>query len=319
MCVKHGIDTLEKWPINSENAALARSRYRRHSGAVTNELNDIDPVAVCRQARRRRSCPAEHAYVQRRAADAVADRLALLAGAPASAIDVSADGGLASTAVRERYPKIAQFAAGPGAAPERRRWWQRRQPTLLGGNLESLDAADAAMGLAICNLTLPWLNAPDGLFSELARVLSADAPLIVITPGPDTFKELRDAWADVVPGEPPIATFLDMHDLGDALVRAGFVEPVVDVDRLTVRFASADTLWQDLTMSGAGNVLRARRRGLLTPRRLQALQDRLAGGGDGFGITIELTCAHAFAPRDSRRSAASEVRVAAQSIGRRRS
>ncbi|MEM1262434.1 MAG: methyltransferase domain-containing protein [Pseudomonadota bacterium] len=282
-------------------------------------LNDIDPRAVRRQARRRRASPPEHAYIQQRTADAVADRLALLAGTPLKAIDVSADGGLAGNAIRARYPKIELLAAGPGAVTRQRRWWQRGKNPPLGPDLESLAVADASVGLAVCNLTLPWLAAPDGLFSELSRVLTADSPVVVVTPGPDTFQELRTAWIATEPDCAAVPTFPDMHDLGDAMVRAGFVEPVVDVDRLTVRFASADTLWKDLQMSGAGNVLRGRRRGLMTPHRLQALSDALTTTGDGFGITIELICGHAFAPRQRRQTTGGEVRLAPQAIGRRRS
>jgi malonyl-CoA O-methyltransferase len=121
------------------------------------------------------------------------------------------------------------------------------------------------------NLALQWLGEPDRGLRELRRVLSEHGLLLFSTFGPDTLRELRAAWSEV-DGFNHVNQFIDMHDLGDALVRAGFAEPVMDVEHLTLSYADIGGLLRDLKGLGAHNVTAGRPRGLTTRGRLQALE-----------------------------------------------
>ena len=100
--------------------------------------------------------------------------------------------------------------------------------------------------------------------------------LTFTTLGPDTLSELRGAWASV-DGHPRVHPFIDMHDLGDALVRCGFTEPVLNVERYTLEYEDMNKLTADLRAVGEVNAQRARLKGLTTPRRLDAVRRTYEG------------------------------------------
>ena len=282
---------------------------------VSDTINELDPVAVRRQGERRARAPAEVCYVQARCAETLSERLDWLAAKPRTVLDLSADGGQAAAAALGRCRGARLLRTGAAAlGPDRRRWWQR------GGEQRCPDIAAVPAGsaeLALASLTLPWIGEPDDWFADLARVLAPDAPLLLATLGPDSFRELRAAWAAAGrTGQVPV--FADMHDIGDALVRAGFVEPVLDADRLTISFATPAALWRDLRLAGAGNVLADRPRGLAGRNCFAAAGAALEAAGPGTAITLELVFAHAFAPRQRVAGGAGEFAIDALSIGRRR-
>ncbi|MCP4126745.1 MAG: malonyl-[acyl-carrier protein] O-methyltransferase BioC, partial [Gammaproteobacteria bacterium] len=90
--------------------------------------------------------------------------------------------------------------------------------------------------------------------------------------GPDTLKELRMAWSEADGGS-HVSQFLDMHDVGDALVSSQFAEPVIDVDRMVLTYDQVDGLMQDLKVLGAHNVNRDRSRGLTGKNRMLAMRE----------------------------------------------
>jgi malonyl-CoA O-methyltransferase len=94
--------------------------------------------------------------------------------------------------------------------------------------------------LVFSNATLQWCNDLDRTFAELLRVLRPGGLLMFTTFGPDTLRELRAAWA-VADGFTHVSPFLDMHDIGDALVRARFADPVMDAERLTLTYGRCVT------------------------------------------------------------------------------
>ena len=141
---------------------------------------------------------------------------------------------------------------------------------LLCADATRLPLADASVDLVFSNLLLPWCD-PDALFAELRRVLAPRGLLTLTGLGPDTLKELRAAWA-AVDGHVRVAEFIDMHDLGDALVRAGFAAPVLDVERYTLRYTDVRGLAADLKATGARNGAAGRLKGLTSPRKFAAMQ-----------------------------------------------
>ena len=171
-----------------------------------------------------------------------------------------------------------------------------------------LPFADQSIDIVFANLMLPWADDPAKLADEMARVLRKDGLFVFATLGPDSLLELREAWARVDEHE-HVNRFFDMHDIGDSLVRAGLRDPVLDVDRLTVTYATADALFRDLTASGARNALTKRNRSLVGKGRLEAVRKRLAGAGAGSKISLDLELVYGHCWGGGPRHASGDVRI----------
>ncbi len=115
--------------------------------------------------------------------------------------------------------------------------------------------------LVVSNLTLQWCNDVDRVFAEVKRVLRPGGLFMFTTFGPDSLKELRDCWSRVDKAT-HVSAFYDMHDLGDALARNGFADPVMDVEHVVMTYPDLKKLVTDLRMIGASNATQGRRRGL---------------------------------------------------------
>jgi malonyl-CoA O-methyltransferase len=157
----------------------------------------------------------------------------------------------------------------------------------------SLPFADASIDVVFSNLMLPWVDHPDAVFAEVARVLRKGGLFAFSSLGPDSLLEIRRAWRSVDDGE-HVNCFPDMHDVGDAVVQAGLLDPVLDVDRLSVRYRSAGALFRDLTAAGARNALRGRQRGLMGRNRFGRFTDALFATDDDCALTLELVYGHCW-------------------------
>ena len=149
-------------------------------------------------------------------------------------------------------------------AAARTPWWKKAlklpRPLLACGDAERLPLAGASVDLVYSNLALQWCR-PEAVFAEASRVLRPGGLLIFSTFGPDTLKELRASFA-AADGHAHVNTFIDMHDLGDALVHAGFADPVMDMEMITLEYACVEAVARDLKAIGARNALPDRPRGL---------------------------------------------------------
>jgi malonyl-CoA O-methyltransferase len=139
---------------------------------------------------------------------------------------------------------------------------------LVCADIEQLPIISASMGLVWSNLALQWCNDLDGAFSEVARVLQPNSLFMFSTFGPDTLKELRAASNN---GHTHVSRFIDMHDIGDALTRAGFSAPVLDVEHYTLTYDDVKSVMTDLKKIGAHNATYGRNRGLAGKSFLQNL------------------------------------------------
>ena len=198
------------------------------------------------------------AVVQAEVRQALLERLDWTRLEPRVVLDVGAATGQAARALKRRYPRARVIAVDSSPkmlriAARRRSWF--RPFALVGADAVQLPLPDASADLAFSNLTLPCCD-PDALFAELRRVLAPRGLLTLTGLGPDTLKELRAAWAQV-DGHIRVGEFIDMHDLGDALVRAGFAAPVLDVERYTLTYTDVRRLAADL--EGNGHAQRRRR------------------------------------------------------------
>ncbi|MCG5515599.1 malonyl-ACP O-methyltransferase BioC [Ectothiorhodospira sp. 9100] len=216
----------------------------------------------------------EAAVLQREVCSRLLERLQWVKLDPARVLDAGAGTGQGARGLRRMYRggRVVALDLSPAMLRATARgagWW--RKPGLVCADVESLPFAEASFDLIFSSLTVQWCNDLDRALAEFRRVLAPQGLLMFTTLGPDTLVELRRAW-EVVDGCAHVNAFMDMHDIGDALVRAGFADPVMDVERMTVTYPDVRGLMRDLKAIGATNALSGRGRGLTSPGRLRALE-----------------------------------------------
>ena len=167
----------------------------------------------------------------------------------------------------------------------------------LCADAESLPLRNDCMDLAFSCLMLQWCNDLDAVLTEVTRVLRPGGLFIFATLGPDTLRELRLSWAGV-DNTIHVNAFIDMHDVGDALVRAGLAAPVLDVERITMTYDDVFKLMRDLKRLGAQNVNMGRRRTLTGRNRVREMQSAYEQfRQDGrLPATYEVVYGHAWMP-----------------------
>ena len=226
-------------------------------------------------------------------------RLDLMAVAPRVVMDAGAGTGHAARALKRRYPKALVIALDSSRrmlhAAGRRQLWLRRFARVQA-DAERLPLANGSVDLILSNLLLQWCN-PDTVFAEFRRVLAPQGLLCFTTLGPDTLQELRAAWRQV-DLHTHVNQFIDMHDIGDALVRGGFASPVLDVERYTLTYLDVRKVAADLKATGAHNATAGRARGLTGRRQFAALQAAYESFRQEGRLpaTYEVVFGHAWTP-----------------------
>lgn len=262
---------------------------------------------------------AESVFLRREIAARMMERLSLVRIEPERVVDAGCGEGADLSALQKRFPQATLLGldASPAMLSEAQRHQQSAQSAmrrllqqwlpaasgkdaganLLCGNFSQLPLPLNAVDVVWSNLALHWHPQPDQVFVEWRRVLRTDGLLMFSCFGPDTFKEIRAAFASV-DREPHTLPFVDMHDFGDMLVNAGFSTPVMDMETLTVTYASVDKLFADARAWG-GNPLDTRRRNLLGRRAWQQVRQALEQNRRPDGsipLTFEVIYGHAFRP-----------------------
>jgi len=210
------------------------------------------------------------AVLQARVGAELLQRLELFKFQPQVVLDLGAGTGRGSEELKRRYRKslVVALDVAPGMLREAQRHQHLfRRFERVCADAMRLPIADASVDVVFSSLMLQWCDPLDVVFAEIRRVLKPQGFFAFSTFGPDTLKELRAAWA-AVDGYNHVNQFVDMHDVGEALVRAGLVEPVLDVDRIQVTYANTVSLMKDLKAIGAHNVTAGRARGLMGRSRL---------------------------------------------------
>ena len=267
---------------------------------MTNPLNRIDKQAARRAFNRAAPTYDAAAVLQREVADRLLERLDLVKLDPAWILDAGSGTGYASRRLSKRYAKARivalDFAEAMLQQGRKARGWFSRQQFVCG-DLEALPFQENRFDLAFSNLSLQWCNDLDAVFGAFHHLLKPGGLLMFTTFGPDTLRELRQAFAEVAPGQPHVSDFVDMHDIGDALVRQGFEMPVMDVEHFTLTYADLSALMQDLKAIGAQNAAAERARGLLSPARWRALNSAYERfrREDRLPATYEVVYGHAWA------------------------
>ncbi len=205
-------------------------------------------------------------------------------------VDLGCASGAASRQLHKRFPKsrlvAVDFAHSMLREARARKSWLAKT-TYVQAEARKLPFADESIDVIFSNQLLPWIANPDSVFLEVARVLRKGGVFAFATLGPDSLLEISRAWSHVDDGL-HVSRFPDMHNLGDGLVRAGLCDPVLDVDRLTVSYASSDALLADLGAAGARNALQDRSRALTGKQRFRNMLAALDAAASGGKIAVEL-------------------------------
>jgi malonyl-CoA O-methyltransferase len=284
---------------------------------------DIDLARVRRSFGRSARAYDAAAVLQARVRDELLERLDLVRLEPAAVLDLGAGTGHAAIALKRRYrsSQVVALDLAEGMLREAgRRQSLLRRFRRVCGQAAALPLRAASVDLVFSNLMLQWCQDPDAVFGECRRVLKPGGLLTFTTFGPDTLVELRRAWA-AADGHTHVNRFIDMHDLGDALVRSGLAEPVMDVERFTLTYADVRELMRDLKSIGAHNANAGRPRGLTGKTalaRMTAAYEPLRRDGR-LPATYEVVYGQAWCPAETApgRRRPGEVVVPIDRIGRR--
>lgn len=248
---------------------------------------------------------------------------------PALAVDLGSGPGSAALALQARWPKARVLAVDLAlpmlrALPRPSRWqpW-KAGPHPVCADARALPLADACVDLLFSNLCLQWIDDLPAVFAGFRRVLRPGGLLLCSTFGPETLVELREAFAQA-DDAPHVSPFASIAQVGDALVRAGFRDPVLDRDVEVHGHDDLQSLLRELRALGATNALAARRRAL-TGRgrfaRARRAYDAVRGRDGRLPASWETITAMAWAPAPGtplREGGAEVVRIPAGAIPVRR-
>ena len=242
-----------------------------------------------------------HAILQEEVQKRLQERLDDTSLSPQRILDIGSGTGRGTAMLRQRFPKAQTIALDLAlpmlrAAKKQRTWL--RPFSRLCADAEALPMVDASIDLLHSSLCLQWCGNLESAFEGFRRVMRPKGLLLFSTFGPQTLQELRAAFAEV-DATPHVSGFLDIHQIGDALLAAGFRDPVLERDIFTLTYPSVRNLMHELRAIGATNADRHRARALTGKAHLQRVVDAYEAFLDGegrFPATYEVVYAQAFAP-----------------------
>lgn len=251
------------------------------------------------------------AVLQREVCTRMLEKLGYIKLQPSRIIDVGSGTGWGTRQLGERYPKaeitaldiaigMLQVARGTSS------WWQKlfsgKRENFLCADVEELPIASKSVDMVWSNLALQWCNDLPATFVELQRILKTDGLLIFSSFGVDTLKELRAAFSEV-DGYNHLSRFADLHDIGDMLVEAGFADPVMEMEKITLTYNDLRAVMQDLKSIGAHNATAGRSSGMMgktTWQRVTENYEEFRRDGK-LPATFEIIYGHAWksAPKNT--------------------
>jgi malonyl-CoA O-methyltransferase len=246
---------------------------------------------------------AEVAMLQRESESRLLEQLEVLeARVPARILDVGSGPGRASGVMKGRWPKsevVALDIALPmlGQVPKHTRFW--RPVRRVCGEAGQLPFADASFELIFSNLCLQWVPELPVALAEFRRVLRPEGLLLFTSFGPDTLIELREAYLAAGETQPPLSPLAAIQQVGDALISAGFRNPVLERENFNLGYPDAMSLLRELRSIGAGDARNGRRRGLggkSRQARMIAAYERNRDADGRLPSTWEIISAMAWAP-----------------------
>ncbi|MHA7841234.1 MAG: malonyl-ACP O-methyltransferase BioC [Gammaproteobacteria bacterium] len=236
------------------------------------------------------------AQFQQATAKNLFDRLDFLNIDPKVILDLGTGTGYALKGLQHRYPKAAVW--GVDFAYDMVKYAQEKFSLATGITADAhyLPFADRSVDVIFSNLLIQWSDDITQLFKECRRVLRPGGVFLFSTLGPDTLKELRQAWAAVDHHE-HVNNFADMHDVGDALLAACLLAPVMDRSEEVQHYKTVHDILKMLKNIGASNNTENGYKGLMTKKRLNAMINAYEKVDDMYLVTYEVLYGIAWGPK----------------------
>jgi malonyl-CoA O-methyltransferase len=227
------------------------------------------------------------------------ERLRYFALEPQCILELGAGQCHAALELRRRFPGAQILALDRSLAMLKgapRRWGSRARFHRVAADAASLPLRERSVDLVYSSLLLPLCNPPESVFRELARALRPGGLFLFATLGPGTLAELRRAWQNVDDHE-HVGLFPNLPQLGDALMQAGLIEPVMDLEEHRMHFPDVRVLMRQLRQLGAQNPSGARARGLTGRKGLEMMARSYESARTQAGLpaTFEIIFGAAFA------------------------
>ncbi|MDO8954201.1 MAG: malonyl-ACP O-methyltransferase BioC [Gammaproteobacteria bacterium] len=218
-------------------------------------------------------------------AEGLIERCQMIKQQPQTIVDLGCGTGEASYRLSKIYPKAK--VTGIDIAEQRLKAARKKRPwfnktIFIEANIQSLPLADNSVDLIFSNLCLYWVEDLNQAFKEIQRVLKTDGILLFSSLGPDTLQELRHSFAEV-DDKPHVNIFLDMHEIGDAMQKAGLKDPVMDVDYIKQSHPSLQSLAKLLKTSGESNYHSDRALNLMGKQKWQKAKEHYETYRNSFG------------------------------------
>lgn len=246
------------------------------------------------------------AVLQREVGERMLSRLDYVNISPKTILDAGSGTGKGRRDLGRIYPDAAiveldlSLAMLLKARPEVP-WWKKpfsEAAPQVCGDIENLPLKSSSVDMVWSNLALQWCSDLNAALSEISRIMKPQGLFMFSTFGPDTLKELRRAFPD---SHAHVNRFVDMHDIGDALLHSGFAIPVMDMECITLTYQDVRGVMQDLKAIGAHNALQGRPRGLFGKSAWDRLVENYESmRRDGrLPATFEVVYGHAWKPEQS--------------------
>lgn len=239
------------------------------------------------------------AKVQHEIGTRLFERLQYLKITPKRILDLGCGPGAFSRELSVLFPKAQivglDLATAMLLEARKKYSWRRKWP-LVRADMMSLPFAIGSFDLVFANQVIHWGNPVAQVFRELNRVMNLNGCLMFTTLGPDTFKEIKTAWSGAN-HYAHVNEFADMHDIGDSLMAERFLDPVMDMEILSVHYKSLPHLLKALKSQGVRNVNPERNQGLTGKASWQQFENNFEAlrTGDGlFPLTYEVVYGHAW-------------------------
>ncbi|MBL7480246.1 malonyl-ACP O-methyltransferase BioC [Legionella bononiensis] len=239
------------------------------------------------------------AKVQQEIGERLFERLHYLKIAPQRILDLGCGPGSFSRELSLFYPKaqIIGLDLVPGmlALARKKQTW-RRKWSLVAADMQHMPFATGMFDLVFTNQVIHWANPMAQVFREINRVMNVNGCLMFTTLGPDTFKELKMAWSGAN-HYAHVNEFSDMHDIGDSLMAEHFLDPVMDMELLSVHYETLPKLISALRAQGVRNINPERNHGLTGRTAWQQFEKNYSGliaDNGKYPLTYEVVYGHAW-------------------------
>ncbi|ODN42625.1 malonyl-ACP O-methyltransferase BioC [Piscirickettsia litoralis] len=190
----------------------------------------------------------------------------------------------------------------------------------LAADIEQLPFVSESLDLVTSSSCLHWVSDLPKVFSEVWRVLKPGSLFTFTSFGPDTLKELKASFS-AVDHYPHVNEFIDMHDIGDMLLKQGFSDPVMDMEYIQMTYSDVMGLMKDLKTIGANNHAQHKRRGLMSRSALELMKKSYEQYRNSEGVlpaTFEVIYGHAWVPEQKQQLNSGEVLVSLESLRKKK-